>query len=67
MVLKIRFVLWEIYFQLIKEIIRAVKTQTLKSEGLTKMNTNVDRKCYQTSAGAKVKDLTNLFQRIPET
>ena len=42
-----------------RKSIVALKTQTTKSEKLTKMVTNVDRKCYKTSAGAKVKDLTN--------
>ena len=36
-----------------------VKTQTPKSKELTKMVTTVDGKCYQTSAGAKVKGLMN--------
>ena len=39
--------------------IGAVKTQTTESEELTKMVTDVDRRCCKTSAGAKVKDLTN--------
>ena len=44
-------------FLLMKEKrIGAVKTQTTKSEKLTKMVTCVDRRCCKTSAGAKVKD-----------
>ena len=39
--------------------IGAVKTQTTESEELTKMVTDMDRRCCKTSAGAKVKDLTN--------
>ena len=42
-----------------EKILGAVKTQTPKSKELTKMVTNVDGKCYQTSAGAKVKGLMN--------
>ena len=42
-----------------EKVFGAVKTQTPKSKELTKMVTNVDGKCYQTSAGAKVKGLIN--------
>ena len=37
----------------------AVRTQAPNSKELTKMVTNMDGKCYQTSAGAKVKGLIN--------
>ena len=50
----------EYKFFLNKErIFGAVKTQAPNSKELTKMVTNVDVKCYQTSAGAKVKGLMN--------
>ena len=42
-----------------ERILWAVRTQAPNSKELTKMVTNVDGKCYQTSAGAKVKGLMN--------
>ena len=42
-----------------ERILGAVRTQAPNSKELTKMVTNVDGKCYQTSAGAKVKGLMN--------
>ena len=54
-------------FLLMKEKrIGAVKTQTTESDELTKMVTDVDRRCCKTSAGAKVKDLTNNFKEFPK-
>ena len=58
--IKIELIQWKIKFLLKGErILGAVRTQALNSKELTKMVTNMDRKCYQTSAGVKVKDLTN--------
>ena len=42
-----------------ERILRAVRTQAPNSKELTKMVTNMDGKCYQTSAGGKVKGLMN--------
>ena len=42
-----------------ERILGAVRTLAPNSKELTKMVTNVDGKCYQTSAGAKVKGLMN--------
>ena len=42
-----------------ERILGAVKTQAPNSKELTKMVTNMDGKCYQTSEGAKVKGLMN--------
>ena len=42
-----------------ERILGAVRTQAPNSKELTKMVTNMDGKCYQTSAGAKVKGLMN--------
>ena len=44
----------------------AVRTLALNSEGLTEMFTNMDVKCYQTFAGAKVKGLMNFFKEFPK-